>query len=325
MNYTALYKWLNWELLICLIFINRLPAQPKPDYFPMRIGNKWNYKLTTGAVGRHWANQVIRITDTTIIKQKKYFVFDDKVYDLYYEPGRVYNTIHYYRKSANGDVMKFNKLLNDEQLYYTFQPDSLYRYYFYCDEFVLMQKWKVTFSNANAIVRIPLGIFSNCQIYSFGHWINGRVGFSIFRYLASNIGLLEETVEGDDNFLVGAYLNGKLIGDTTRTSVKETAQTGLPFHPTLYPNYPNPFNTITHINYYIPQLWKEPVKISIFDISGREIAILVRESFMRGILETLWNGRNQQGKEVSSGIYLIRLTSGQFTKTCKMNYLRQGG
>ncbi|MDZ7292506.1 MAG: hypothetical protein ONB44_22830 [candidate division KSB1 bacterium] len=107
----------------------------------MHIGDTWTYKLTTGVVGRYWANQTIKITDTTVIQQKKYFVFEDKIYDLYYEPGKVYNNVHYYRKSVNGDIMKFSKLLNSEQLYYTFQHDSLYKPYLYCCEFDLFHKY----------------------------------------------------------------------------------------------------------------------------------------------------------------------------------------
>jgi hypothetical protein len=322
-NWIAYLKnWPTWALIIYLAIANRLHTQPIPDYFPMHIGDTWTYKLTTGGPTRHWANQTIKITDTTAIQQQKYFVFEDKIYDLYYERGKVYENTHYYRKSDNGDIMKFNKLLNNEQLYYTFQRDSLYKSYFYFDEFDLIRKWKVTFYRNNSIIRIPLGVFLNCHIYSFGDWSNGRVFFSIFRYLAPNIGLLEETVEGDDNFLVGAYINGKLLGDTTLTSIKEIAQPNVLLHPVLFPNYPNPFSNTTHITYYIPEFWKEPIQISIFDITGREISILVQERFIRGSHEVLWNGKNKHGKEVSNGIYMIRLTSGQFTKTIKLNYLR---
>lgn len=318
----SVINWPTWALIIYFVFVNRLPAQPQPDYFPMHIGDTWTYKLTTGAVGRHWANQIIKITDTTIIKQKKYFVFEDKVYDLYYEPGRVYNTIHYYRKSANGDVMKFNKLLNDEQLYYTFQLDSLYKPYFYCGEIDSTQKWKVTFANTATTIRIPSGVFSNCYVYFFGYWIGGPVRISIIRALTPNIGLLRETVEGDDNFLIGAYINGKLLGDTTLTSVKEIVRPNMPLHPVLFPNYPNPFSNTTQITYHIPDIWTKPIQVSIFDITGREVAILVQEKFIRGSHEVHWNGKNKQGREVSNGIYILKLTSGQFTKTIKLNYLR---
>jgi len=331
MNYTALCKWraylkngLPWALIIYLVFVNRLHAQAKPDYSPMHIGDTWTYKLTTGAVGRHWANQIIKITDTTIIQQKKYFVFDDKIYDLYYEPGRVYNNVHHYRKSVNGDIMKFSKLLNDEQLYYTFQRDSLYKRYFYYGELGIDKKWEITYIDTNLTLRIPLGIFSKCYAYRFKvkHDSSNYALPLEIRYLAPNIGLLEVTADGDDNFLVGAYINGKLIGDTTRTSVKEVVRSNLPFHPVLFPNYPNPFNHTTHIAYYVPELWTNPIQISIFDISGRKIAVLLQEKFIRGYHEVLWNGKNKQGKEVSNGIYIIRLISGQFTKTIKMNYLR---
>jgi hypothetical protein len=324
-NWIAYLKnWSTWALIIYLAFANRLHAQPIPDYFPMHIGDTWTYKLTTGGPTRHWANQTIKITDTTVIKQKKYFVFEDKIYDLYYEPGKVYHNIHYYRKSDNGDIMKFNKLLNDEQLYYTFQRDSLYKRYLYYGELGIGKKWQISYIHTNITLRIPLGIFSQCYAYRFEVKLdssNRALPLEI-RYLAPNIGLLEVTAEGDDNFLVGAYISGKLIGDTTLTSVKEIARSNAPWHPILFQNYPNPFNHATHIAFYVPDFWTEPTQISIFDISGREVMTLVLPKMIRGNHETHWNGKNKQGKEVSNGIYMIRLTSGQFTKTIKMNYLR---
>lgn len=311
-------------LNLILAFACHLQAQSEPDYFPLHLGDTWTYKLTTGAVGRHWANQIIKITDTTIIKQKKYFVFEDKVYDLYYEPGRVYNTTHYYRKSVNGDVMKFNKLLNDEQVYYTFQRDSLYKRYFYYGELGIDKKWQITYIDSNSTLRISLGIFSKCRAYRFEvkHDTSNYVLPLEIRYLAPNIGLLEITGEGDDNFLVGAYINGKLIGDTTLTSVKEIARSEVPSYPILFPNYPNPFNHTTHIAYYIPEPWTNPIQISVFDISGREIAILVQKRFIRGSYEALWNGKNKHGKEVSNGIYIVRLRSGRFSEAIKINLIR---
>ncbi len=65
-------------------------------------------------------------------------------------------------------------------------------------------------------------------------------------------------------------------------------------------------------------------KIACFKESGKkkifQRTLLLK--FLRGSHEVFWNGINKEGKEVSSGIYLTRLTSGQFIKTYKMNYPR---
>ncbi|MCL4706061.1 T9SS type A sorting domain-containing protein [bacterium] len=314
-------------LNLILAFACHLQAQSEPDYFPMHVGDTWTYKLTTGGGATHWANQTIRIADTTIIQQKKYFVFEDKIYDLYYEPGKVYHNVHYYRKFDSGDVMKFNHLANDEQLYYTFQSDSLYKPYLYYGELGLDKKWQISYIHANATLSIPLGIFSQCYAYRFEvkRDSSNHVTPLEIRYLAPNIGLLEVTAEGDDNFLTGACVNGILLGDTTLTSVEEIALVNIPEHPVLFPNFPNPFNHTTHLKYYLPETWTQPVQVSVFDVSGREIMTFVREKSFRGPHEIIWTGKNNHGREVSSGLYIVRLTCGDFLQSIKINYLGKEG
>lgn len=79
----------------------------------------------------------------------------------------------------------------------------------------------------------------------------------------------------------------------------------------LYQNYPNPFNPGTRIKFDIPKVQK--VKLSVFDILGKEVAILFEGNLNAGSYETEWNGG-----AFSSGVYFYKLTSGQFTVTNKM-------
>jgi hypothetical protein len=84
----------------------------------------------------------------------------------------------------------------------------------------------------------------------------------------------------------------------------------------LYDNYPNPFNPSTTIKYSLPIQSK--VTLSIYNILGQEIRTLVDEVQSSGIKTISWNGRDNHGKQVSSGIYLYRIQSGVFTATKKM-------
>lgn len=307
-------------LFASMALVCHVKAQNRRDYFPMHIGDKWTYKLTANNI-RHWANQTVEIIDTTTIQQEKYFAFESRIYDLYYEPGRVYVDTAYYRKSINGDIVKYSALNNNEQLYYTFQKDSLYRPYLYCGDFVDPEKnkWRISLFDTAAIILIPSGVFKDCYYYSFDFLSNDRIVLTEFIALAPGIGFIFRSAEGDYNFIVGAYINGRLIGDTTSTSVQNVARPETTHYPALYQNYPNPFNHITHITYSVPDFWDKPIEVSIFDISGREVISFSRIASKRGFDELLWNGTGKGGKEVSNGIYIARLRSGSFSDTIIIN------
>lgn len=79
--------------------------------------------------------------------------------------------------------------------------------------------------------------------------------------------------------------------------------------------YPNPFNPVTNIEYALPKSGK--VRLSIFNILGNEVAILVESKQSAGFHSVSWDASN-----VASGIYFYRLTSGNFVATKKMVLLK---
>jgi hypothetical protein len=80
--------------------------------------------------------------------------------------------------------------------------------------------------------------------------------------------------------------------------------------------YPNPFNSETIIKYHIPK--DGFVDISIYDVTGREIKTLVNEYKDQGIYLCRWNGTDQFGQFVVSGVYLYKITTNSFTQTKKL-------
>jgi len=88
----------------------------------------------------------------------------------------------------------------------------------------------------------------------------------------------------------------------------------------LYQNFPNPFNSKTTIQYQIPMA--ELVKISIHDIIGREIRLLVHEVKQPGYYHAEWDGRDEEGTMMSSGMYLISLHSGDYVEFRKMYFIK---
>lgn len=82
---------------------------------------------------------------------------------------------------------------------------------------------------------------------------------------------------------------------------------------TLLNSHPNPFGEQTEILYQISAF--TPVQLKIFDISGHQITVLVDDQLSAGDHSVIWNGTDDNGNDVSSGVYFIRLTTGIFTAT----------
>lgn len=120
----------------------------------------------------------------------------------------------------------------------------------------------------------------------------------------------------------GAYGGGiifSLVGPTdiyydasniTPTGISQNGNE-VPAAFSLSQNYPNPFNPVTSIKFNIPVTGL--VKLSVFDITGREVATLVNNEMNAGIYTADFDASN-----LSSGIYFYRLTSGNFNETKKM-------
>ena len=85
----------------------------------------------------------------------------------------------------------------------------------------------------------------------------------------------------------------------------------------LEQNTPNPFNPITTISYDIPAGGAD-MNISIFDVSGRLVRQLVHEHRPAGVFSVQWNGEDDRGRRVASGVYFYRMRAGSFVDTKKM-------
>ncbi len=81
-------------------------------------------------------------------------------------------------------------------------------------------------------------------------------------------------------------------------------------------NYPNPFNPETTISFDLPQ--KDKVELVVYNLKGQKVKTLINDEVDKGRHTIIWNGTNNQGKEVASGVYYYRLSCGNYTKTNKM-------
>ena len=96
--------------------------------------------------------------------------------------------------------------------------------------------------------------------------------------------------------------------------------TPLPGKFKLLQNYPNPFNKSTVIGFTLTQ--SDFVSLEIFDLLGRRIKTLVSERLPAGYNSVIWDGTDDSGEEVASGIYLYELKSGELTETQKLMLLK---
>lgn len=94
----------------------------------------------------------------------------------------------------------------------------------------------------------------------------------------------------------------------------------LPAVYSLGANYPNPFNPSTTITYDLPA--GSPVVLAVYDLQGRQVAVLEQGYRKAGRHSAVWQGRNRAGESVGSGIYLYRLQTSRFTAQGKMVLLK---
>lgn len=91
---------------------------------------------------------------------------------------------------------------------------------------------------------------------------------------------------------------------------------GLPERFALYANYPNPFNPTTVIRYDLAA--PADVRLAVYDVLGREVAVLVDADQARGTYRVAWDARDRQGTPVASGVYFYRIRAGAFEAAGRM-------
>jgi hypothetical protein len=92
---------------------------------------------------------------------------------------------------------------------------------------------------------------------------------------------------------------------------------GLPEEFELYQNYPNPFNSSTTITYQLPNITN--VSLSVYDVLGQLVDILINDEIQSaGVHSARWDGKNEKGRNMSSGFYIFVLKTKDYVKLNKM-------
>jgi hypothetical protein len=144
-----------------------------------------------------------------------------------------------------------------------------------------------------------VGADNNGHIDQHSYWYSDNNGWN--RWLFSDWMIRMTVAEGTDGIGSNYY-------------------SGLPEKISLAQNYPNPFNPTTNINFGLPN--GSNVKLDIFNTLGQKVRTLTNGYFDAGYHSLMWDGKSDNGSEISSGVYYYRLTAGDFRISRKMTILK---
>jgi len=131
------------------------------------------------------------------------------------------------------------------------------------------------------------------------------------------ITLKVDGVETNETFTFADF--GELI-EVKSLTAKGNGNPATPDSYSLSQNYPNPFNPSTTIRFSLPSAGE--AKIEVYNVLGRLVSVPFDGYASAGTNEVMWNGKNNSGAPVASGIYFYRLISGNYTETRKMTLLK---
>jgi len=141
-------------------------------------------------------------------------------------------------------------------------------------------------------------------------------------YVYGGFGFAIKDMDGDSDNDIAAvgYSSNRLIWleNTAVLAIKKDTPLKTGFQ--LKQNYPNPFNPKTVIAYRLPKA--DDVELTIYNSMGQKIKTLVETRQTAGEYQANWDGRNESGNLVASGIYFFRMETDNFTQSKRMFFLK---
>jgi hypothetical protein len=261
-------------------------------YFPLQTGNWWTFSNS----------YTEKIIDTVRIVDDLYFRFDQ------------------FRHFPNGllRMTSDNKLLlrdnTTEQVWLDFSAKIGESWQVKASDG--RSEWTVHLQSKTDTVIVPAGTFTDC--YRFWFQFAGADNDWVEWY-APSVGPVKRILYGFaviEYPLISAFVNGFYL--PTKINESQVSSNPEQFH--LYPNYPNPFNTSTVIRYDISEL--SFVSLEIYNLLGHRVKILVHSVQIPGQYQFFWDGRNEGGDLIPTGIYLCRLQAGSQKSVKKIAFIK---
>lgn len=275
--------------------------------YPLSLSNEWHYRFEyfpdeyeEGV--REEIHKVV--TDTTMPNEKSYWVIE--ITELS-DPGPPsFDFLRF--DTLEGKVFRYSEgeCLSNEFVVYDLNYSELGPY-----------RWNTCFNDWMFFLRF--NTFSYTADSSFVVELDSDGLIHTVDEIQEGIGLISSTTSElvtHIQSLQGWIVDGVEGGTLLRTVEGEQ----VPFSFRLHSPYPNPFNPSTTIEYDLPV--RSNVSLVIYDVAGREVWHTVSETQAPGIYDVIWNGTNNDGAQVSTGVYFARLQAGEYSSVVKMVYLR---
>lgn len=145
-----------------------------------------------------------------------------------------------------------------------------------------------------------------------------RSGVALYRWEREGWTHIESRIDPDRNEVIAGIQESGTYAVFHSVSVKSGEVPPREF--ALHANKPNPFNPATRIAFDLPS--RETASLRVFDVRGREVRTLVRETLPQGRYEYIWDGTDNSGRPVASGVYFYRVVAGDQSATRKMTLVR---
>jgi len=305
---------LHLLIIISVTIYNGLANAQAKKYFPLQIGNKWIYEY-------HWEdpnhNTIDRIDTLVIIgTTSQYYRFNR--YFLYYTTFKGDSSLF---KIENNKVTR--KVFGKEMTWYDFSLRV-------GDSWIIPVQLifpSVDTVDIIAILKSKTDIFvfgqdtiKNCYRFQFKFDTNKIYDLTPWEELfAPNIGLMEKKLayKGLDWHIY--KLKKAIINNKPITVVSENrANPNSPRYFLLNQNYPNPFYSTTRISYQVVGDPNAKISLRIYNLLGQEIKTFIDGFQSPGFYHFIWDGKNNFGKEMPSGVYWYALTREDFREVRKI-------
>jgi hypothetical protein len=182
--------------------------------------------------------------------------------------------------------------------------------------------WKQSTLNWNNAPEITGTALSAVGSVTVGNWIefdvtsamrsNGVYSFALTNASSNTVGFSSREGANRPQLVIEGTVNALAAGDDNFFD----AENSRPGQFSLAQNYPNPFNPETQIVFEMPA--DESVQLTVYDILGRQVAVLVNATLQAGKHQITWDGRNADGLRVSTGMYFYQLRTPNFVASRRM-------
>ena len=157
------------------------------------------------------------------------------------------------------------------------------------------------------------GTWSSVKYYygTLGEWKQEVLDITELANSSADLKIRFSLISNRTGVADGWYIDNIKITNYFDVLTGTNGNVEIPYRYDISQNYPNPFNPVTSIKYQIPE--NTFVKITVFDLLGREVSKLVNENKTAGNYEVTFDGSN-----FASGLYLYKIEAGEFTEVKKM-------